>query len=175
MNLFVQSWYLFCSFQCDISLIMKKRGVMDIGTEGDLATAMAIGGRVRRRHPMRWWRYHLAQDYDRRTVCHMRSYLAKIEIVGDTQWLDAATGDATAAIGMALKYRPLHGHRREFDLAMTALAIIALRGSTRARVVMSTMLRWLPDGAEAEVRVADSWLMLAFAAKFAHRNLDLSA
>jgi hypothetical protein len=105
----------------------------------------------------------------------MRSYLAKFEVLSDTRWFDAASGDAAAAIGMAFQYRPLYGHGREFDLAMTALAISALRGSSRARLWMSRTLRWLPDGAEAEIRVADSWLMLAFAAKFARRNLDQSA
>jgi hypothetical protein len=154
---------------------MRGRGVVNILLDGELAAAMAAHGHVRRRHPSRWWRYNLAQDYDRRTVCRIRSYLAKFEVLGDTQWFDAASGDAVAAIGMAFKYRPLYGHGREFDLAMTALAISALQGSSRARLWMWQTLRWLPDAAEAEIRVADSWLMLAFAAKSARRNLDPSA
>jgi hypothetical protein len=45
--------------------------------------------------------------------------------------------------------------RRDFDAAMTARAC---RGSEAARAVMAEVLRGLPDGGDAEIRVADSWL-----------------
>jgi hypothetical protein len=144
---------------------------MDIRTDGESATALAAHGRVRRRHPMRWWRHHLAQDYDR----HMRACLAKFELMGEARWFDAATGDAAAAIAIALKCRSLDCTGDEFDLAMTALTICALQGSAGASVVMSRMLRCLPADGSAKNRIANSWLMLAFAAKSARRNLDPSA
>jgi hypothetical protein len=131
--------------------------------------------RVKRRHPTRWWRYHLAQDYDAHTVRRLRGCLAKFEIKREPRWFDAATGDAAAAIGMAFKYRPIDRHRVEFDLAMTALTVCAVRGSTAARIVMAKMLRWLPGGAEPEIRVADSWLMLAYVAKNSRRGGDPEA
>jgi hypothetical protein len=136
---------------------------MGIDAERRLTEALAGSERVRRRHPTRWWRHHLAQDYDARTVRRMRACLAKYDIVREAGWFAAATGDAAAAIGLALKYRPVGCPRPEFDFAMTALAISALRGSTAARVVMSKMLRWLPDAGQAEIQVANSWLMLAYA------------
>jgi hypothetical protein len=43
---------------------------------------------------------------------------------------------------------------------MTALAIARLSGSDAARMVMTKTMRLLPDGGEAEVRIADSWLDL---------------
>jgi hypothetical protein len=145
---------------------------MDMWTGTKLADAMTGPDRVRRRHPTQWWRYHLAQDYDARTVRRLRGCLAKFEVAREARWFEAATGDAAAAIGMAFKYRPTDSHRMEFDLAMTALTVCAVRGSTASRIVMAKMLRWLPDGAAPEIRVADSWLMLAYAAKTAGRNAD---
>jgi hypothetical protein len=139
--------------------------VMDMETEGLTAAGMWAPVRIRRRHPTRWWRYHLAQDHDVRTVRAMRAFLAKADLLGEARWIDAATGDAAAAIGIAFKYSSL-GHR-DFDLAMTALAVCAFRGSAAARVVLAKQWHWLPDGGEAEIRIADSWLALRFAANCA--------
>jgi hypothetical protein len=149
--------------------------VTNIWTKADVADAMIGPDRVRRRHPTQWWRFHFAQDYDGRTVRRMRASIAKLEIRREPRWLDAATGDAAAAVGLAFKYRPVDCHACEFDLAMTALTICAVRGSNAARVVMSRMLRGLPDGAQAEIRVANSWLMLAYARKSLRRDADLAA
>lgn len=142
---------------------------MDMKTEGTMADAMIGPDRVKRWRPTQWWRYHLAQDYDGRTVRRMRACLAKFEVAREARWFDAATGDAAAAIGIVFKYRPFDCPRAEFDLALT---ICAIRGTTAARIVMSKMLRWLPGGAAAEIRVANSWLMLAYAAKVERRNSD---
>jgi hypothetical protein len=148
---------------------------MDMGAKGTMTDAMIGPERVKRRHPTRWWRYHLAQDYDKPSLRHMRACLAKFDIAGEPRWFDAATGDAAAAIGIAFKYRQRDCACEEFDLAMTALTIGALKGSAGARVVMSRMLRCLHDGAAAKNRVANSWLMLAFATKHARSKASLSA
>jgi hypothetical protein len=134
--------------------------VRDMETEGSTAAGMWAPVRIRRRHPTRWWRYHLAQDYDLRTVRAMRAFIAKVDLPGEARWIDAATGDAAAAIGIAFKYSSLGLRRRDFDLAMTALAVCAFRGSAAARIVLAKQLHWLPDGGEAEIRIADSWLAL---------------
>jgi hypothetical protein len=144
--------------------------VTDIWTKADAADAMIGPDRIRRRHPTQWWRVHFAQDFDARTVRLMRACIAKHEIRREPRWLEAATGDAAAAVGLALKYRPVHAH--EFDLVMTALTICAVRGSSAARVVMARVLRGLPDGAQAEVRIANSWLLLAYARR---RDTDRAA
>ncbi|MBR0777288.1 hypothetical protein JQ625_20850 [Bradyrhizobium diazoefficiens] len=117
---------------------------------------------VVRRHPVRYWRHHLAQDYDVRTIRRMRGCLAKINLPAETRWRDAATGDAAAAIGVAIgvaiRMREVDTDPFELDAAMTALAICSFAGSEAARVVMANMLRRLPSGGEVEVRIADSWL-----------------
>jgi hypothetical protein len=149
--------------------------VMDMGAKGTITDAMVGPRCVRRRHPTLWWRYHLAQDYDKPALRRMRACLAKFDIAGEPRWFDAATGDAAAAIGIAFKYRQRDCACEEFDLAMTALTICALKGSAGARVVMSRMLRCLDDGAAAKNRVANSWLMLAFATKYTRSKSGLSA
>jgi hypothetical protein len=143
--------------------------VMDMETEGPTVAGMWAPVRMRRRHPTRWWRYLFAQDYDVRTVRTMRAFLAKVDLPDEARWIDAATGDAAAAIGIAFKYSSLGLRRRNFDLAMTALAVCAFRGSAAARLVLAKQLHWLPDGGEAENRIADSWLALRFAANCACR------
>jgi hypothetical protein len=55
---------------------------------------------------------------------------------------------------------------------MTALAVCAVRGSDAARVVMSKVLRWLPDGGDAENRVAESWLALPASDCACSRGMD---
>jgi hypothetical protein len=128
----------------------KRGSLMDMSVWGPR--------RVLRRHPIRWWRHHLAQDYDERTVRRMRCQLAKFDLPAQDRWCDAATGDAAAAIGIAFGLREADSSRLDFDVAMTALAVCAYGGSDAARVVIAKMLRSLPDAGAAEHRVADSWL-----------------
>jgi hypothetical protein len=113
--------------------------------------------RARHRHPIRWWRHHLAQDYDERTVRRMRRHLARLDLPAHHRWCDAATGDTTAAIGIAFGLRETDSSRLDFDVATTTLAAFAAGGSDAARAVIATMLRSLPDAGAAERRVADSW------------------
>jgi hypothetical protein len=153
--------------------VRRREGcVTDMETERPMPNRTTATSRAERRHPLHWWRYHLAQDYDKPALRHMRACLAKFDIPGEPRWFDAASGDAAAAIGIAFKYRQRDCASEEFDLAMTALTICALKGSAGARVVMSRMLRCLHDGAAAKNRVANSWLMLAFATKHAGREAD---
>lgn len=132
-------------------------------TEGPTVAETLAPVRVRRRHPTRWWRYNLAQDYDVRAVRTMRAFLAEFDLPLEARWFDSATDDAAAAICIAFKYRSLGRPRRDFDLAMTAFAVCAFRGSAAARVVMAKLLHWMPGEGEAEIRIADSRLALRFA------------
>jgi hypothetical protein len=93
--------------------------------------------RVKPRHPTRWWRSHLAQVYDERTIRRMRAFLAK-------------------AVAFNCRTRVPAG--RDYDMAMTALAVCAFRGNAAARLVIARHLRWLPGGGDAAIRVADSWI-----------------
>jgi hypothetical protein len=135
-------------------------------------TTMWITAQVVRQRPTRCWRHHLAHDYDERTVRRMRTHLAKIDLPAEDRWRDAATGDAAAAIGIAFGLRSVDTSRSDFDAAVTALAVCAVRGSDAARVVMSKVLRWLPDGGDAENRVAESWLALSTSDRACCRGMD---
>ncbi|MCP2213961.1 hypothetical protein [Bradyrhizobium diazoefficiens] len=140
-----------------------KRRLPDRSTVSSRQTAMLIGWTQKdaaRRHPVRYWRHHLAHDYDVHTICRMRRYLAKIDLPAEKGWRDAATGNAAAAIAIAFGMQEAQTDRLAFDAAMTALAICAFAGSDAARMVMAKSLRLLPGGGEAEVRIADSWLDL---------------
>jgi hypothetical protein len=154
---------------------MKARNQMarEPAARDSLDDPMIGPRRVRWRHPTLWWRSHLAQDYNEQTARRMRACLARFDIRREPRWLDAATGDAAAAIGLAFKYRSLDCCAFEFHLAMTAVAVCAVRGSTCARIVMAKMLRWTGDGSDAEDRIVASWLMLAYTPKKS-RNLDLA-
>jgi hypothetical protein len=114
---------------------------------------------LRRRHPLHYWRYHLASDYDGGTLRRMRGHLAKLDFPAEERWRDAATGDAAAAIGIAFGLRSARVPRPDFDAAMTALAVCAARGSDAARAVIARVLRSLPDRCDADDRVADSWVV----------------
>ena len=115
---------------------------------------------VLRRHPISYWRHHLAQDYDKRTVRRMRAFLAKIDLPAEDRWSAAAAGDAAAAIGIAFGLRSADSSRLDFCSAMTALAVCAFIGDEASRVVIAKVLRSLPDATEVQNRVADSWLAL---------------
>jgi hypothetical protein len=114
--------------------------------------------RVKPRHPTRWWRSHLAQVYDERTIRRMRAFLAKVDLPAEERWFDAATGEAAAAIAVAFNCRTRVPAGRDYDMAMTALAVCAFRGNAAARLVIARHLRWLPGGGDAAIRVADSWI-----------------
>jgi len=113
-------------------------------------------------HPTKWWRYHMAQDFDVRSAGLMRNDLAKVSILGAPRWPEAAAGDAAAAVGIAFTYAR-GDHARLRDLAMTALALAALGGSAGACLVMSRLRRALPGAGAADVRIADSWMAYASA------------
>lgn len=60
--------------------------------------------------------------------------------IADPRWRLAASGDAAAAIGIALS-RYTNYPDVAFDVAATAVLLCALRGDPAARVVLGAMLR----------------------------------
>jgi hypothetical protein len=72
---------------------------------------------------------------------------------------------------MAILFDRQKAARGKLDLAMTALVICDCEGSAAACVVLSNIIRRLPNSGEREARVATSWLMRAFR-PFADRHLD---
>jgi hypothetical protein len=107
---------------------LPDRRLKDSGKETVMDMVRMPEGNVRR-HPVRFWHYHLAHDYDGRAIRRMRGSLAGTDLPSETRCRDAAAG-----IGIAFGMRDA------------------------ARVVMAKMLGRPPDGGEAEIRVADFWL-----------------
>jgi hypothetical protein len=108
------------------------------------------------RDPIRWWRHHLARDYDELTVRRMRRKLAKFDLPTHHLWPDAA-----AAIRIAFELHKTNPSSLDFNLAMTALAVCAAGGNYAACVVLAKVLRSLPDAGSAERHIADSWIELS--------------
>jgi hypothetical protein len=112
------------------------------------------------RPPVRWWRFHLAQDFTKAAVRDTRASLAKLEILREPRWADAAAGYPAAAVGIGFRFGPHCDGRLEFDLAMTALALCGLDGDAAACLTMSYFLPRVPGADGAETRVARSWKAL---------------
>jgi hypothetical protein len=92
----------------------------------------------------------------------MQAAVEKVEMLGEPHWRDAIAGDAAAAVHMALHFDRQKASPGKFDLIMTALVIRASEGNATACVVLSKIIRRLPNAGEREARVATSWLMRAF-------------
>jgi hypothetical protein len=101
----------------------------------------------------------------------MKAAVEKVEMLGEPRWRDAVTGDAAAAVGMAILFDRQKATPGKLDLAMTALVICACEGNATACVVLSNIIRRLPNSGGREARVATSWLIRAFR-PFADRHLD---
>jgi hypothetical protein len=119
-------------------------------------------GNASGRPPVQWWRFMSAASLDEVALRKMRASLSKIDVLGEPRWKDAASGDASASIRIALGMLPADAATLRCDLAMTALAVCAAEGNPAACLVMSHLLRQLPGAGNAEARIATSWLMRAF-------------
>ncbi len=115
-----------------------------------------------RRPATQWWRLTPATAFDVVALREMRASLLKIDMLGEPRWKDAATGDAPAAIQIALSVSAEDSAEARYDLVMTALAVCAAGGNAAACLVMSHVLRKLPGAGKAEARIATSWLTRAF-------------
>jgi hypothetical protein len=92
----------------------------------------------------------------------MQAAIEKVEMLGEPRWRDAVTGDAAAAVGMALLFNRQRTSAGRLNLVMTALLINACNGNATACVVLSNVIRRLPGAGKREARIATSWLMRAF-------------
>jgi hypothetical protein len=121
--------------------------------------------------PTRWWRGIAAPNFHVMALGAMQAAIEKVEMLGEPRWRDAVTGDAAAAVGMAILFDRQKATPGKLDLAMTALVICACEGNATACVVLSNIIRRLPNSGGREARVATSWLIRAFR-PFADRHLD---
>lgn len=122
-----------------------------------------------RRPATQWWRLTPATAFNVVALLEMRASLSKIDMLGEPRWKDAAAGDASASIGVALDMNAGGTVEARFDLVMTALAMCAADGNAAACLVMSHILRKIPGAGKTEARIATSWLVRAFDKVLSHR------
>lgn len=112
--------------------------------------------------PTGWWRSIAAPNYHSMALGAMKAAVQKVEMLGEPSWRDAVAGDAAAAVGMAIIFDRQKATPGKLDLVMTALVICACEGNATACVVLSNIIRRLPNAGNHEASVATSWLMQAF-------------
>jgi hypothetical protein len=121
--------------------------------------------------PTGWWRSIAAPNFHPMALGAMKAAVEKVEMLAEPSRRDAVAGDTAAAVGMAILFDRQKAAPGKLDLVMTALVIIcACEGNATACVVVSNIIRRLPNSGEREARVATSWLMRAFR-PFADRHL----
>ncbi len=109
------------------------------------------------RNPLSSWRTLRAMQFSSDDVTSMRTLLAKTSLFGQPKWAVAASGDAPAAVAVAVSFIPVDEITSSLDLAMTALITCAIEGDPGAAIVASNMLRNLPDASPLHRQVAASW------------------
>jgi hypothetical protein len=116
-----------------------------------------------------WWCTVPADRFKPTEAKVLREAIANVAILGETTFRDAADGDTTAAIGLALRLGP-HASPMICDLVMTALAACAAEDSGAASLAMSRAVYDRPGAGEVESRIATSWLIRSFGKKTRSRN-----
>ena len=120
--------------------------------------------------PLALWRTMEAETFDETTVVVMREALSTIAIIDEPTWRAAATGDAAAATGLALRLHPDRAAPIAFDLVMTSVAACAAEGNAAACLVMSRVLPRRRGAGKKDARLATSWLVRTFAAGLVKRS-----
>jgi hypothetical protein len=116
--------------------------------------------------PLSWWRTMRAEEFDASTAVALRGCIAGVAMLDRAGWQRAISGDAAAAIGLALRLDPDRTTDVGYDLVMTALGACAAEDDPAACLAMShVMRRRLSAGAGS--RLATGWLVRAF-----HKVLD---
>jgi hypothetical protein len=106
------------------------------------------------------WRTKSADGFDEADMAAMTRCFNVVALHGEARWFEAVQGNAAAACGIAL--RMPNEWVFSLDLAMTAVALCALKGNSAAALVVSTILRRQPGADRNTARLATSWLVQAF-------------
>ena len=91
--------------------------------------------------PLQWWRIRGPRSLRRSDVRILRGQLLRTEAMDDPDWFRAATGDAAAAIGVAM--RTMHTTcmtNPSVDAALSAVLCCALEGDPAASAVIRSAL-----------------------------------
>lgn len=102
----------------------------------DSIRALSVGA-----SPLHWWRTKRPRNLRRSDVRILRARLFRTETVADLDWFRAATGDAAAAIGVAIRAMHTAGMTNSaVDAALSAVLCCALEGDPTAPVVICSAL-----------------------------------
>jgi hypothetical protein len=121
------------------------------------------------------WRKKAAEQLDASDLFAIRDLLKKAILLNDPKWPEARNGSAADAIAVAVATWPVRAVTQRTDLVMTALLCAAMEGSAAAAVVLSHVLRQLPDANKRHKRIAASWLAKNLRAALAKRARRPSA
>jgi hypothetical protein len=108
------------------------------------------------------WRTKRADGFGKADMAAMTRCFNMVALHGEARWFEAIRGNAAAACSIAL--RMPNEWVFSLDLAMTAVALCALKGSSAAALVVSMILRRQPDADRNTARLATSWLVRTFLA-----------
>lgn len=90
--------------------------------------------------PLQWWRLFSAEAFRPSDIRIIRRAMRLSCGLDDPRWIEAMRGDASSAIGLAVKtFRGADD--RTTDLAMSALVCCALEGNPSAVIVIAAALR----------------------------------
>ncbi|HEY6735911.1 MAG TPA: hypothetical protein VI256_19300 [Roseiarcus sp.] len=110
-----------------------------------------------RPQPYALWRTLPAELFDEvrriEVMCHVDLFMTNIK-----EWRDAITGDAAAAVGIALRMTIPDEITYPVDARMTLLVYTALNGSAGAALVVAHILRQMPIEQELRSQLTASWL-----------------
>jgi hypothetical protein len=114
--------------------------------------------------PLTWWRTREPRTLSRSgTECARLRALIRKRLVPDVDWLDAVSGEATAAIAVAIRQMDSRSIGDwEIDLALSAVLACALEGDATAPIVLSSALRRRSKIDPACHRLVDPWLRARF-------------
>jgi len=91
--------------------------------------------------PLHWWRMRGPRSLRRSDVRILRGHLLCTEAMNDPDWFRAATGDAAAAIGVAMRTMHATGMTNpSVDVALSAVLCCALEGDPATPAVIRSAL-----------------------------------
>jgi hypothetical protein len=92
--------------------------------------------------PLRWWRTREPVSFSRKDLAPLRRCLIRTTIISEPEWIEAATGDAVAAIAVGVRLLKNHVIGAvEVDLALSAALACAIEGDATSPILISSALR----------------------------------
>ncbi|WP_316228441.1 hypothetical protein [Bradyrhizobium sp. SZCCHNR1039] len=108
----------------------------------DIPARIAHPSRCTSHPPVHWWRTRRPQDFEATDVRILRAELFKTDAIDDCDWLYAVTGNAAAAIGIAIRALKQHGMTNPaIDAVVSAVLCCALEGDGASKVLLLSALR----------------------------------